>query len=564
MSHSVRLLALLLLAAPAALAQTDLIVDGSFENWPPTWNSTTSSGTTPFCSDVGCGAPAHTGSRFVYLGGIGITNDMSVSQTVTIPAGATSAVLTYYLQLSGADDGSGEFRLWIDSNPLVSYTEADLASFPDYVAQNVDLSFFADGQPHTIRFVGTEVDGTSTNAYFGALLDDVSLVVTGTDGGEAPINDFLFAASPIRATAATLTGTNVGADVEGTFNPDASCVTAGSDGGNAVWWMFTATNAGQIEVSVAGTFDTILTVLTLAGSGETTEVACNDDRTPGDTSAGSVVTFTTAPGVRYFVRVTGYNGESGELTTGTIRGVTQPVTTFVAESPNDHVGQAPGVLLFSKVPGLYPDTNIGATEEVGEPLASCVLESQDGRNSVWRSVVASADGTLTIDWSGSHFDTIGSVYEVSSAGGITEVACNDDFEGSGDTRVVLPVTAGTTYAVRTVGFNGLSGVIRQSLTFEPTPVATESAPGDGLRLAPPSPNPSAGSVRLAATLPESGAVRVEVLDALGRTVALVHDGPVAAGDAAWTWDASGQPAGVYVVRLVAGGAVRTQRVTVVR
>ena len=55
---------------------------------------------------------------------------------------------------------------------------------------------------------------------------------------------------------------------------------------------------------------------------------------------------------------------------------------------------------------------------------------------------------------------------------------------------------------------------------------------------------------------------VAVYDALGRRVATVHDGPVAA-EQAFTVDVSGLPAGVYVVR-ASGGVASAQRFTVVR
>ena len=75
-------------------------------------------------------------------------------------------------------------------------------------------------------------------------------------------------------------------------------------------------------------------------------------------------------------------------------------------------------------------------------------------------------------------------------------------------------------------------------------------------------NPVRGSVRLVATVP-GGPVRVDVLDALGRTVAVLHDGPLPAGLHRLDW-AADVPAGVYHVRLRATATVQHQPVTVVR
>ncbi|HEX9953443.1 MAG TPA: CHRD domain-containing protein [Rubricoccaceae bacterium] len=83
-----------------------------------------------------------------------------------------------------------------------------------------------------------------------------------------------------------------------------------------------------------------------------------------------------------------------------------------------------------------------------------------------------------------------------------------------------------------------------------------------LRLA--GPNPAGMRTRLVLTLAAAQPVRVDLLDALGRTVAVLHDGPAAAGETEIGVDVSALPAGVYGVR-VAGASVRAaQRLTVAR
>jgi hypothetical protein len=63
------------------------------------------------------------------------------------------------------------------------------------------------------------------------------------------------------------------------------------------------------------------------------------------------------------------------------------------------------------------------------------------------------------------------------------------------------------------------------------------------------PNPTDGRTWLTLSVAEAQGVRVEVLDALGRRVALLHDGPMAPGTAhRLAFDGSSLPAGVYVVR----------------
>lgn len=83
-------------------------------------------------------------------------------------------------------------------------------------------------------------------------------------------------------------------------------------------------------------------------------------------------------------------------------------------------------------------------------------------------------------------------------------------------------------------------------------------------LAPPSPNPTRGAARMGYTLAEGAPVTVEVFDAVGRRVAFVDEGARGAGQYTLNLETSTLPAGVYSVRLRAGGEVAVQRLSVVR
>ena len=78
------------------------------------------------------------------------------------------------------------------------------------------------------------------------------------------------------------------------------------------------------------------------------------------------------------------------------------------------------------------------------------------------------------------------------------------------------------------------------------------------------PNPMRGRGEVAFSLPEAGPARVDVVDLLGRTVAVLADGEHGAGVHAAPLDVAGWAAGVYVVRLRTGAESRVVRVTVVR
>ncbi|MEP0547985.1 MAG: PA domain-containing protein [Rhodothermales bacterium] len=98
-----------------------------------------------------------------------------------------------------------------------------------------------------------------------------------------------------------------------------------------------------------------------------------------------------------------------------------------------------------------------------------------------------------------------------------------------------------------------------------SPVAVEETTQAGAFVLPPVyPNPLASHATIGLNLPTAQAVRVAVFDVLGREVAVVHDGPLAAGRHDLALDASALPSGVYIVRVEAGSARLAQPLTVVR
>ena len=92
------------------------------------------------------------------------------------------------------------------------------------------------------------------------------------------------------------------------------------------------------------------------------------------------------------------------------------------------------------------------------------------------------------------------------------------------------------------------------------PVAGESgAPVASVFALAAAPNPTAGALRLALTLPEAQTVTAEAFDALGRRV-WQTTAALSAGPQTLTVDASAWAPGVYVVRATAGAASATARV----
>ncbi|MEM8560205.1 MAG: endonuclease, partial [Bacteroidota bacterium] len=102
--------------------------------------------------------------------------------------------------------------------------------------------------------------------------------------------------------------------------------------------------------------------------------------------------------------------------------------------------------------------------------------------------------------------------------------------------------------------------------FDPGSVnAEDEARPMSLRLDGPYPNPTSGSATFALTLEAPEFVRVEVLDRLGRRVALLHEGLLAAEQLHTFEFQSGMlPSGLYVLRLLGEETTHTRRVTLVR
>ncbi|MDX1419636.1 MAG: FG-GAP-like repeat-containing protein [Rubricoccaceae bacterium] len=91
--------------------------------------------------------------------------------------------------------------------------------------------------------------------------------------------------------------------------------------------------------------------------------------------------------------------------------------------------------------------------------------------------------------------------------------------------------------------------------------AAATAAEAGVALSPVYPNPARGAARVALSLGAAQAVRVEAYDALGRRVAVLHEGQLAAGPHELTLDGSSLPAGVYVLRVTGERFTATQRFT---
>jgi hypothetical protein len=108
-------------------------------------------------------------------------------------------------------------------------------------------------------------------------------------------------------------------------------------------------------------------------------------------------------------------------------------------------------------------------------------------------------------------------------------------------------------------------VLRPNLTPTAAEPPAEGPDGEGFALSAPAPNPFRAGTTLRLTVARAQAVRAEVVDVAGRRVAVLHDGPVAAGSPlALHLDAAALPAGLYLVRVVGEDFTATRRASLAR
>ncbi len=106
--------------------------------------------------------------------------------------------------------------------------------------------------------------------------------------------------------------------------------------------------------------------------------------------------------------------------------------------------------------GSVNGTNIGANKETGEPSHS--PDNNPGGASVWYLWQAPSTGSVTIDTSGSNYDTLLAVYTGNSVSALNLIARNDDVvSGTVSSKVTFTATAGTIYRVTVDGYDNNSG-----------------------------------------------------------------------------------------------------------
>ncbi|MBE0537376.1 MAG: trypsin-like peptidase domain-containing protein [Phycisphaerae bacterium] len=196
-----------------------------------------------------------------------------------------------------------------------------------------------------------------------------------------------------------------------------------------VWHSFTPLATDEYVISLCGSdFDTTLVVFDACGG---TEIACNDD----DCGRQSRLVLTLVQGQSYWIRVAGFDGDTGDYILSVLPHFAQPVNDLCAEATRVWLGTT------------HYGTTDGAT---GTATSGC---GQNDRLDVWHSFTPAQSGWHTVSLKGSDFDTTLAVYTRCTG---QAVACNNDLYDV-QSELVLNMSAQQEYLVRVAGNKNTTG-----------------------------------------------------------------------------------------------------------
>lgn len=214
---------------------------------------------------------------------------------------------------------------------------------------------------------------------------------------------------------------------------------------NDVWYAYSPSRTGRTTVSLCNSqFDTTLAFLDSCNG---TLLYRNNDRCGLQSELFPEVTL----GNNYLIRVSGYNGATGDYSLM----VSEPILPPTYDDCNDAIVVSEGVFEGSS---LLAD---------GSDITSCSLNDA---NDVWHSYTPTFSGQVSISVCGSDFNANLAVFD--SCGG-NQLACNDRGCAS-QSEIILSVTSGQTYLIRVAGRNYSTG--HYSLTISGNPLSKREDP----------------------------------------------------------------------------------------
>jgi hypothetical protein len=167
---------------PPVCTPAQLLLDPSLEATAPNgqsnpnWGSTSSVFGTVYCAaglcpNDGTNPVPRTGSFYAWFGGTASAETSTLTQTVTIPAGAPRHLNFFLRHARSTPPFDATLRVKVGTTTVRTFNES-ASNESDYVARSIDLSAFANGQAQQIRF---EYDNPGASGVSSFYLDDLSL-----------------------------------------------------------------------------------------------------------------------------------------------------------------------------------------------------------------------------------------------------------------------------------------------------------------------------------------------------------------------------------------------------
>lgn len=232
----------------------------------------------------------------------------------------------------------------------------------------------------------------------------------------------------------------------------------GSQARASVWYRWVAPSDGILSLSTSSSsFDTTLAAYSGASLSSLSRVASDNG-----SGSNSRISTRVNQGTTYSIAIDGFGGATGVTRLG---GTFSPLV----RPTNDDFESRQALASLQGISG----STVDATAEPGEPAHY----GSQAYSSIWYQWTAPASGNLTVTTSGSSFDTVLAAYSGSALTTLTQLARNDDSDGSRTSRITIPVTSGTTYSLAIDGWNGATGTTRISGSFAP-PTPDPGQPGD--------------------------------------------------------------------------------------
>jgi hypothetical protein len=170
-SHSATYTLTLAGAGGACTTTTQLLVNPGFEAATGGWTATAG------VLGNGSTAPnvARTGAQFAWMDGYGTTHTDTLTQSVAIPAGACTAVFTYWIRIQTAETTTTTAfdKLTLTNGATTLQSLSNLNHNTAYAQQSINLISFK-GTTVTLKFTGTEDTSLATSFQ----IDDTAVTVT--------------------------------------------------------------------------------------------------------------------------------------------------------------------------------------------------------------------------------------------------------------------------------------------------------------------------------------------------------------------------------------------------